>query len=957
MLNHAFSRAILRLSTIAPLLVLASFAPTTPDSCTAAAPAPRSLRMVRVLAEDSRSVQVEYVAGRARWDTLAIGEVRYERVQVEGAVMIEPPGRPALPTDLIQIGVPDGMSPTIRIESEESDERPGLPPAPAVTQRIISDEPAKGPVSEFRYIPEPAIYAGVRLYPEAAAGLGTGVPLGELWSVPLRVTPVRWNPATRSYRVLRRIVVRVDFTPATDRDLLLRAPAPPGSDTDAMRRIQSRLLANHASSQRFPRRPRKIGTIGRAPVTRRLLDGNPEYKLSVSQTGWTSVSYASLAAAGFPTGIGILKVGIWERGYSDTGDSATATAIPVEARDANSNGLFDPGDMIEFYARTLRDRVGNGSIENRYADANVYWATWTTADVAVLDSTAGVIVEPSPVAPSWFHHVARLEQDNYLLAAPDPFGGSPAENIPYTFWTNGNSDFNNDVFATPLPLFDVQPGQSYRFRARYQGQTGSLHRLQIFVDGSSGATDTLSNGFIFFGQEVFFYDSGFIFPSDHLGSGTSSFRHVGTRQVPGGSTFIAGSAAWLDVLEVTYPRQYVARTNFLAFDSGTTPGICELTVTGFTGSNVRVYDVTDPAAPLRVTGVQVSSSGGGFQALFRCDATGATGSFVAFAPGGEAALAAGAITADTPSALRTPEAFPSGKSARAIVVTPTDFAVPANRLADYRRSQGYVVEVAHVQDIYDEFNGGIKSAQAIRRYLRHAYLAWTPAPLFVVLAGDGSMDHKGITGTAAADWVPTYLKFEEIFGPQGRELVANDSYYSLGLEHPTPLDGDLAPRLALGRIPASSAAELDQSVTKVIQYETFLSTDTWRGRLLLVSDDSYSVGLFGTTGYCEEPGEDAFESANQAFANAAAANPGSSDLQSIQYRLSTYTDALAPTCPGSGPTCRDLTCVQSGLRGTLGAIADLRGQIAGGSLITNFQCHANRYLIAHEFLFCGPARC
>lgn len=953
--THAFSRTIARLSAIAPLLVIASFGLTTPAPRATAAPAPRSPHTVRVLAEDPRSVRVEYVAGRARWDTLAIGDVRYERVQVEGAVMIEPPGRPALPTDLIQIGVPDGMSPTVRIETEVSDERPGLPPAPAVTQRFISDDPAKGPVSEFRYLPESAIYAGVRLYPEAAAALGTGVPLGELWSIPLRVTPVRWNPATRSYRVLRRLVVRVDFTPATARDLSLRAPARPGSDTEAVRRIQNRLLVNHASAQRFPRRPRDMP---RAPSLRRLLDGNPEFKLSVSQTGSTTVSYATLVAAGFPAGIAIAKIGVWERGYSDAGDSATATAVPVEARDATSNGVFDAGDAIAFYGRTLRDRVGMGSIENRYADANVYWLTWTTADAAAIDSTTGVIVDPTPVTPAWFYDVTRLEQDNYLLSAPDPFGGTPPENIPYVFWTNGNSDFNNDVFTTPLPLFDVEPGQMYRFRARYQGQTGSLHRLQMFVNGSSGTTDTLSNGFVFFGQEVLLYDSGFNLPSDNLGAGTSNYRHVGSRQSPGGGPFIPGSSAWLDVLEATYPRKYVARSNYLAFNSGTTPGICELTVRGFTGSTIGVYDVTNPTAPVRVTGVVVSPSGGGFQALFRCDATGGVRSFVAFTIGAEPALATGAVTADAPSALGTPGAFPSGKAARAIIVTPGAFATAANRLADHRRSQGYVVEVAAVQDIYDEFNGGIKSAHAIRRYVRHAYLAWTPTPLFVVLAGDGSMDHKGRTGTAAADWVPTFLKFEEIFGPVGRELVANDSYYALGLEHPTPLDGDLAPRLALGRIPASSAAELDQAVTKIIRYEDYQAADTWRGRLLLVSDDAVSVGLFGTLFYCEQPAEIAFEAANQAMADAAAANPGTADMESVQYRLSTYTDALAPICPGAGgPSCHDLQCVIGGLRTSTGAITAFQNRVAGGALIMNVECHANRYLMTHEALFCGPSRC
>ena len=139
-----------------------------------------------------------------------------------------------------------------------------------------------------------------------------------------------------------------------------------------MRRIQDRLLLNHASAQRFPRRPRGAGEISRRLFARRLLDGNPEFRLSVSRTGWTTVTYSTLAAAGFPSNIGIAKVGVWERGYDDAGDSATATVIPIARRDANSNGIFDAGDAVSFYGRKLLDRVGVGSIENRYADGNVY---------------------------------------------------------------------------------------------------------------------------------------------------------------------------------------------------------------------------------------------------------------------------------------------------------------------------------------------------------------------------------------------------------------------------------------------------------------------------------------------------------------------------------------------------------------------------------------------------------
>ncbi len=933
------------------LFVTASSLPSLAD-----AEAVRTTRSVRVLSEDQRGVRLEYRAGQARWDTISVGAERFERVRLDGAVMIEPPGRPALPTALLQIAIPDGMTPLLRVEIEEADDRPGIPPAPVVFERIIADDPEAGPKSDYRYAPEPAIYSGVRPYPESAAILGAGNAVGELWMVPVRVAPIRWNPATRSYRVIRRLVLQVDFVPATDREAALRMPGRPGSDTDSWRRIQSRLVLNHASAQRFPRRPRDIP---RAPGARRLLDGNPEFRISVTQSGWVSVSHATLAGAGFPPGIAIAKIGVWERGYNDAGDSATASPIPVMARDANSNGTFDAGDAIAFNFRSLRDRVGVGSIENRYSDANAAWLTWTSADALVPGTIDGTNPAPTPATPTWFYDVARLEQDNLILSAPDQFSASPPENIPYLFWTNGRSELSVEDFSTTLPLVDAEPaGAPTRFRARYQGQTGSTHRLGIFFQGSAGPPDTLANGFIFVGQEVFLLDTGFTVPSSHIGAGVNTYRHEGTRQGPGSSAFIGGSAAWLDVIEATYPRRFVARSNYLKFNSGTTAAVCELTVTGFTNANVEIHDVTNPTVAARVTGVLVSPSGGGFQAVFRCDASGGARSFVAFAAGGEPSIPAGQVAADTPSVLRVPSVFTTGKLARSIVITPSAFAVPAARLADYRRSKGYVVEVADVQDIYDEFNGGIKSPHAIRRYLRHAYLTWTTPPLYVVLAGDASMDHKASLPTSGADWIPTYLKFEEIFGPQGRELVANDSYYSLGLEHVVPLDGDLAPRLALGRVPSSSAAELDQFVTKLIQYETFLPTETWRGKQLLVSDDRYSSSIFFSAAYCDQPAEQAFADANQAIENLTETNSATADIETEQFRLATYTDPLGVPCPSAqGATCRDIGCVQEGLRGTTNGAQAFQNRVAGGALILNVQAHANRYLIAHELIFCGPRFC
>ncbi len=919
--------------------------------------APSSPRAgARVVAQDLRGVSLEYRPARAVWDTTGVGEARYERVRLPGASVIDPPGRPALPIEIVQIAVPDGMSARLRVDDEASYDRPGLPPVPVASERFVADDPRTGPVSDFRFDPESAIYAGVHPYPDQVAVVGGGHRLGERWVVPIRIAPIRWNPSSGAYRVLERIALRVEFVPATDQERKLRSTARPGSDSRSWRRIQDRAILNAATAKTFPQRPRGIPL---APAAPRLLDGNPEFKIAVTQTGWASVSYATLAASGFPAGISLAKIGVWERGYSDAGDSATAAPIPVVTRETTPNGIFDAGDAITFYARSLRDRVGPTSIENRYADANVYWLTWTAADAAVPDTIDGVIPTPAPTAPTSFPHQLHLEQENYVLTFPSPTAGAPKENVSHFFWTNGGSPDFPESFQTPIPFVDADPTQPFRIRARYQGVVGSFHRVNAFFQSSTGQRDTLALGAVSFNQEVYVLDTGFTIPGSHIGAGaTNEYQFTGDHQAPSGGIALNGSFTLLDWIDVDYARQFVARNDRLEFSSGGAGSVEEITVTGFTTSTIDVFDVTNPTAAERVVGAQVTGAPGAYQVVFRTNAIAGPRRFVALTPGSARAVAAGEVTADTPSTLRVPTPAGPSPESRAVIIAPAAFFPAATKLADYRRTQGHLVELADVQDIYDEFNGGVKSARAIRRYLRHGYRAWTPRLTFVVLAGDASLDYKKRLATSSVDRVPTYLKFESIAGPQGSELVAEDSYYSIDLDLPEPTETEILPDLMLGRIPAGSNAELDAYVTKVMAYENFQPTDTWRGRQLLVSDDEFSTTIFFAGSYCKQPSEVLFRAANQAMADVTAQSASGQDIQSVFYDIKTYTDAVPTFIDGFGNTCKNATEAVSVMAQTGGGQEQFAQRLSQGALLVNVQAHANRYFVAHENLYCtSPSFC
>ena len=905
---------------------------------------------VRTVAQDGRGATFEISPLAARFDTVSADGAPYVRVSMPGSYAADEPGRPALPTMMIPVGVPDGMSARARVISADWEERAGLPPPlPMMKQRFVADDPKTGPVSEERYDPDPAIYGRGEVWPKDAVSLGEGGPLGDSWMMPAIVRAVRYDPGHKRLLVLKRMTLRVEFVQATARELKARPAVRPGADVGVWQRLQRRMLGNYESARAFPRRaslpaqPTRLRSL--APRRGAL---NPEFRLSITTTGWSSVSYATMAAAGFPAGVAISEVGVWERGYDDVGDSATSVPIPVVARDSNTNGVFDSGDQITFYARNLRDRVGPLSIENRYSYANVYWLTWTGTAAAIPDSISGLI-PGSPPVPTSFLDTIHMEQNLYMMPWPSTTVGTPEENVEYFFWTDGAEP---DQFDTTIPFLDPDPSNPFRIQARYQGRANITHQLDIYFQSSSGTTDTLARAHQFFGEEVYLLDTGFTIPGSHIGAGTNRYDHVGMARFSGSPSFTPGSRSPLDWVDVTYSRRYLARGDRLEFTSGSTSGIVELHVGGFTRPGIEVYDITAPAAPLRVTGTASIAVGPLYEVVFRADASAGVRRFVAFVTGSELPIGAGAVERDAPSSLTIPSPFPAGGFARAILIAPDAFLAPANRLAAFRRGQGYAVEIAAVQDLYDEFNGGVKSAAAIRRYLLHAYSTWTPRPSFAALLGDASMDYRHDLAASNVDWVPTYMAFETIQGPSGSELVANDSYYAFNLGGGSTPAAQVTPSLFLGRVPAGSAAELDQYVTKIIQYENFQPTDTWRGRQLLLSDDEYSSTIFFSTGYCLQPSEATFHAASQSMADVAAASPSGADISSVLFDLSYFTDKLATICMDpANPGCRSSTCVTFQFRRIGNAVDSLQTELAKGQLVFNVQAHANRKLIAHEHVF------
>jgi hypothetical protein len=160
------------------------------------------------------------------------------------------------------------------------------------------------------------------------------------------------------------------------------------------------------------------------------------------------------------------------------------------------------------------------------------------------------------------------------------------------------------------------------------------------------------------------------------------------------------------------------------------------------------------------------------------------------------------------------------------MITTSELAASVEPLAQLRRSQGLVVQVVDVEDLYDEFTFGEHSPEAIHDYLATALAGWTRKPHYLLLAGDASYDPKNYTGQGMNDLVPTKLVDTALMEAASDDWLAD-------------FNGDGLADISVGRLPLRTAAEMSAVVAKIVGYEN-RAPDPSRGALL-VADTSFEA--------------------------------------------------------------------------------------------------------------------
>ena len=299
----------------------------------------------------------------------------------------------------------------------------------------------------------------------------------------------------------------------------------------------------------------------------------------------------------------------------------------------------------------------------------------------------------------------------------------------------------------------------------------------------------------------------------------------GTLLVQGANTVqiqaVLGSGApfsqwYLQSFDLSYERLYQTTSNSLLVRADNNPWV---TVSGFSGTRIFVFDLTNPARPVFEGGGQTITAalGGGFQASFKPN-TAQTPYYLVTPP---AWKTPDYVLADASIPLRNPQL-----GANYLVIAPQSLLSGAQELAEYRAQQGLKTMVLDVQNVYDVFSAGVPSPHAIHDFLAYATTSWSLPPRYVVLAGLGTYDYKNYLGLGGNLLPP--LMISTAYG-----LFASDNAIA-------DARGDGIPDVAIGRLPITSNSALHSLVLKMKAYEG-ASPGSWSAQSLYVADTGFSA--------------------------------------------------------------------------------------------------------------------
>jgi len=567
----------------------------------------------------------------------------------------------------------------------------------------------------------------------------------------------------------------------------------------------------------------------------------PWYKIEVTEDGMYKITSSTLTAAGIDiTTIDPRTFQLFNNGGKPLNVNALATvnnpSEPVENAiyvSGESDGSFDSGDYILFYGKELGgwNYSSNQSdftyIQHPYDTKNYYWLTFgNTAGKRIQQVSQTTSTGTVTDTYFWQRNHFEEELSNLLSSGSDWYG--------YRFFgTSGQNSFNyqlDKLSSTPNPaklVIRLKGGSGILYSDRssytYYFTTFLNPAIQpnpIIPQRSFRSTSTsVQNGSDNLRLEASFSSTDYLIN----GQNTIKLDYIGSNE---------SCNAYVDYVEFYYPGDFSASNNYLSFYTNTLGQVVNYTVSNFTNTDVKLFDISDPTEVTEIitTGVQNTNLS------FKLDLSeNIHRRFIASSLSSSEIKNVSSISLFTP----TKNLFDQSVQGELIVITPPNHTGYGDEIVQLRNTGENPISgtTVNTEDIYFWFGSGVKDPVAIRNFIRHAYNNWSTTPNYILLFGDGHYDYRNIT-ISDTNFIPPY----EINSSYEIDSRESDNFY-VDINKNNSSFNSISPDLAIGRLPIESHLDSRRIVDKLIAYEQSKSHDGWQTVFTFVADDMDPDGI------------------------------------------------------------------------------------------------------------------
>ncbi|MCU0639069.1 MAG: type IX secretion system sortase PorU [Candidatus Krumholzibacteria bacterium] len=756
----------------------------------------------RILSEDETGLTVEFRAASplvSRAETG--GGAALASIRIQGYLTERLEGRPVLPVQRYFFQVPAGGAAGLQVVDLDAAPLEGVVPevwfgagAPAEEHLRALSDPASARGRDF------AVIAGSGRFRHRDI-------------VMVDIYPVIWNPAASTLLYADRIVVRLSFPPASRGT----AGARPSGIHDGFIVNASQAAGWGAEG---PARSPSLRTPFEFSYSDRWL------RLNISSTGIHTLTYSDLLGAGIdpstidPATLRLFSAGpLQQPDLVDDGGSfgedfhLGETAIIYSG---SNSGEFLPGESMVFYALGAKgwtDAVDPSAAEHEYYEhyydrENVYWLTWGGSF-----SGEPARMEPRDVSPAGSPPDVAVDRYTERIHREENNLYDPKYTDDRWYWRSlgvGTTTFSDNFTLTGAT-------GAGRVRALIYGPYNSFytnHATYYLNNVELGSFDWITTTYYFLPDTLDVDVSNLVNDTNILRvtKGSSDKMYI----------------MWHDIF---YERYLAAAAGKLDFFGPAAQGRAGFTMTGFPSGALYLLDVTDWRSPVLLEGWEQEGGTVEFE-----DARGGARAHYAAAVSSALMKPRIEVAGLYPGDLESLRDDPS--SPHMVIIYNSRFQNAAGALASFRSGRLPGVEAPRVktvdiEEVYDNFSGGMKDPVAVRNYMKYLHDNFTengePAIRYLLLMGNGTYDPMDILGTGN-DFVPLYMK------DYGREIVEDEDYFVRMDE-----GGDRLADIAVGRMTVLTASEAAFWVGQIARYESGADHGEWRNKVVLAADDEHSA--------------------------------------------------------------------------------------------------------------------